>query len=140
MLLVVALAVNALAVVALVVVASVVALVVVELVVAVAVADVAVMDVVHTHSRGTGGAEERFLKEEVRHGSWIISVCWRVSSPLCPVVLTERVLKEGRHAGHAHLFGKVVTQGKKGRSYIRGSITCARAQEAVCKEVSKRAV
>ena len=59
-----------------------------------------------------------------------------VIPPLCPVALTERFWKEGRHAGHAHLFGKVVTRGKKGRSYIRSSTTCARAQEAVCKAKS----
>ena len=79
---------------------------------------------------------EAIPKEEVRHGSWIMSACWRVSSPLCPVALTERFWKEDRHAGHAHLFGKVVTRGKKGRSYIRGSTTCARAQEAICKAKS----
>ena len=97
--------------------------------------------------RGSGGrgsypqrwywrCREAILKEEVHHGSWIISACWRVSSPLCPVALTERFWKEGRRAGHAHLLGKVVTRGKKGRSYIRGSITCAREQEAVCKAES----
>ena len=94
--------------------------------------------------RGSGGrgsypqrwywrCREAILKEEVHHGSWIISACWRVSSPLCPVALTERFWKEGRRAGHAHLLGKVVTRGKKGRSYIHGSITFAREQEAVCK-------
>ena len=78
--------------------------------------------------RGSGGrgsypqrwywrCREAILKEEVHHGSWIISACWRVSSPLCPVTLTERFWKEGRRAGHAHLLGKVVTRGKKGRSY-----------------------
>ena len=79
---------------------------------------------------------EAILKEEVHHGSWIISACWRVSSPLCPVALTERFWKEGRCAGHAHLLGKVVTRGKKGRSYIHGSITFAREPEAVCKAES----
>ena len=97
--------------------------------------------------RGSGGrgsypqrwywrCREAILKEEVHHGSWIISVCWRVSSPLCPVALTERFWKEARRAGHAHLLGKVVTRGKKGRSYIHGSITFGREQEAVCKAES----
>ena len=97
--------------------------------------------------RGSGGhgsypqrwywrCREAILKEEVHHGSWIISACWRVFSPLCPVALTERFWKEGRRAGHAHLLGKVVTRGKKGRSYIHGSITFAREQEAVCKAES----
>ena len=56
--------------------------------------------------------------------------------PSCLVKMTERFWKEGRHAGHAHLLGKVVTRGNKGRSYIRGSITCTREQEAVCKAES----
>ena len=55
---------------------------------------------------------------------------WRASSPLCPVALTEPLLKEGRHTGHGHLFNKV-TQGRKGRSYIRGFITYTRARMAV---------
>ena len=73
--------------------------------------------------------------DQVRHGSWIIVARWRASSPLCPVALTERLLKEGRHTGHAHLFGKA-TQGRKGRNYIRGSITYTRAREAVREAMS----
>ena len=53
-----------------------------------------------------------------------------------PVSLTERFRKEGRYAGRAHLFGKAVTRGKKGRSSIRGSTTCTRAPGAVCEAMS----
>ena len=73
--------------------------------------------------------------DQVRHGSWIIVARWRASSPLCPVALTERLMKEGRHTGHAHLFGKA-TQGTKGCNYIRGSITYTRAREAVREAMS----
>ena len=68
--------------------------------------------------------------DQVRHGSWIIVARWHASSPLCPVALTERLLKEARHTGHAHLFSKV-THGRKGCSYIHGSITYTRGREAM---------
>ena len=77
------------------------------------------------------GAEARISSSLLSDHRGVLSCV--ISSP---VSLTEWFRKEVRYAGHAHLFGKVVTRGKKGRNYIRGSNTCTRAHGAVCEAMS----
>ena len=74
--------------------------------------------------------------DQLREGSWVVISRWG-QGPLCPVARTKKLLKKGRHTGHAKLFGKV-TKAKSGQKYLRGEMTYTRAREVV-KEALARA-
>ena len=53
------------------------------------------------------------------------------SAPLCPLDLTKRLIRVGRHKGHMKLFGKI-SASKNGKDWrIRGQMMYSRARKQV---------
>lgn len=77
--------------------------------------------------------------DQFSEGSWVVIARW-ASAPLCPVALTEELLRKGSHTGHVKLFRKVTAGAAAERRYLRGTMTYGRARELMRESLERAGV